>query len=61
MFVSLFQIRRQHIFDPFHECADLARQIAPIWMDLGAKYTEHVAGTTSARDVFDAAQNAAKA
>jgi hypothetical protein len=26
-FVSLFQIRRQHIFDPFHECADSARQI----------------------------------
>ena len=24
MFVSLFQIRRQHIFDPFHECADSA-------------------------------------
>ena len=21
----LFQIRRQHIFDPFHECADSAR------------------------------------
>lgn len=31
------------------------------WMDLGAEDTEHVAGTTSARDVFDAAQNAAKA
>jgi hypothetical protein len=30
MFVSLFQIRRQHIFDPFHECADSARQIAPM-------------------------------
>ena len=28
MFVSLFQIRRQHIFDPFHECADTARQVA---------------------------------
>jgi hypothetical protein len=31
------------------------------WMDLGVEGTEHVAGTTSARDVFAAAQNAAKA
>jgi uncharacterized protein YbjT (DUF2867 family) len=31
------------------------------WMDLGAEDTEHVAGTTSARDVFEAARNAAKA
>jgi len=31
------------------------------WMDLGAEGTEHVAGTTSARDVFEAAQNTAKA
>ena len=31
------------------------------WMDLGVKGTEHVAGTTSARDVFAAAQNAIKA
>jgi uncharacterized protein YbjT (DUF2867 family) len=31
------------------------------WTDLGVKDTEHVAGTTSARDVFEAAQNAAKA
>src|ERR1700753_2641235 len=30
------------------------------WMDLGAENTEHVAGTTSARDVFEAAQNAPK-
>jgi hypothetical protein len=30
------------------------------WMDLGAEDTEHVAGTTSARDVFEAAQNAAR-
>ena len=30
-------------------------------MDLGVEGTEHVAGTTSARDVFEAAQNAAKA
>ena len=35
MFVSLFQIRRQHILDPFHECADLARQIAPMCYDEG--------------------------
>jgi hypothetical protein len=33
MFVALFQIRRQHIFDPFHECADSARQIAPMCYD----------------------------
>ena len=33
MFVSLFQIRRQHIFDPFHECANSARQIAPMCYD----------------------------
>jgi hypothetical protein len=31
------------------------------WMDLGVEGTEHVAGTTSARDVFAAGQNAAKA
>ena len=30
------------------------------WMDLGVEGTEHVAGTTSARAVFEAAQNAAK-
>ena len=28
------------------------------WMDLGVEGTEHVAGTTSARDVFEAAQKA---
>ena len=28
------------------------------WMDLGVEGTEHVAGTTSARDVFEAAYNA---
>jgi uncharacterized protein YbjT (DUF2867 family) len=31
------------------------------WMALGVPGTEHVAGTTSARDVFAAAQNAVKA
>jgi uncharacterized protein YbjT (DUF2867 family) len=31
------------------------------WTDLGAENTERVAGTISARDVFEAAQNAAKA
>jgi uncharacterized protein YbjT (DUF2867 family) len=31
------------------------------WMDLGAEGTEHVAGTTSPRDVFAAAQKAATA
>ncbi|WP_246691833.1 MULTISPECIES: NmrA family NAD(P)-binding protein [unclassified Mesorhizobium] len=30
------------------------------WMALGVQGTEHVAGTTSARDVFEAARNAAK-
>ena len=30
------------------------------WMDLGAEDTEHVAVTTSARDVFEAAQNAGR-
>jgi hypothetical protein len=31
------------------------------WMGLGVAGTEHVAGTTPARDVFAAAQNAVKA
>ena len=31
------------------------------WMDLGISGTEHVAGTTSAREVFAAAQNAVRA
>jgi uncharacterized protein YbjT (DUF2867 family) len=31
------------------------------WMDIGIAGTEHVPGTTSARDVFAAAQNAVKA
>ncbi len=30
------------------------------WMNLGVEGTEHVAGTTSARDVFEVAQDAAK-
>jgi len=30
------------------------------WMDLGIAGTEHVAGTTSARDVFAAAKNHVK-
>ena len=30
------------------------------WMDLGAEGTEHLAGTTSARDVFEAARNSVK-
>ena len=34
-FVSLFQIGREHIFDPFHECADSARQVAPMRYDQG--------------------------
>jgi hypothetical protein len=31
------------------------------WMDLGVEGAQHVAGTTSARDVFETAENAAKA
>lgn len=31
------------------------------WMDLGVQGTEHVAGTTTARDVFEAAKKVAKA
>jgi len=31
------------------------------WMDLGVEGMEHVAGTTSARDVFAAARNAVTA
>ena len=34
-FVSLFEVGREHIFDPFHECADSARQIAPMCYDEG--------------------------
>ena len=30
------------------------------WLELGVKGTEHVEGTTSARDVFAAAQNPVK-
>jgi hypothetical protein len=33
--VSLFQVGREHIFDPFHECADAARQIASMCHDEG--------------------------
>jgi hypothetical protein len=33
--VSLFQVGREHIFDPFHECADSARQVAPMCYDEG--------------------------
>ena len=39
---------------------DMFEAVNAGWMDLGAEDTEHVAGTTSARDVFEAAQNAAK-
>jgi hypothetical protein len=28
-------MRREYIFDPFHECADSARQIAPMCHDEG--------------------------
>ena len=39
---------------------DMFEAVNAGWMDLGAEDTEHVAGTTSARDVFEAAHNAAK-
>jgi len=35
MFVSLFQMQHQQIFDPFHECADSARKFAPMCYDEG--------------------------
>jgi hypothetical protein len=34
-FVSLFQVGREHLFDPFHECANSARQVAPMRYDQG--------------------------
>jgi uncharacterized protein YbjT (DUF2867 family) len=37
------------------------REKASSWANLGVEGTEHVAGTTSARDVFEAALNAVKA
>ena len=40
---------------------DMFEAVNSGWMDLGVKGTEHVAGTTSARDVFAEAQNDAKA
>jgi hypothetical protein len=40
---------------------DMVESVNAGWMDLGVTGTEHVAGTTSARDVFAAAQNAVKA
>ncbi len=33
MLFSLFHIRRQDLFDPFHECAHSARQITPVCYD----------------------------
>jgi uncharacterized protein YbjT (DUF2867 family) len=40
---------------------DMFEAVNSGWMDLGVKGTEHVAGTTSARDVFAGAQKGAKA
>jgi uncharacterized protein YbjT (DUF2867 family) len=40
---------------------DMFEAVNAGWMDLGVEGTEHVAGTTSARDVFEAAKNAAEA
>ena len=28
--VTLLEVRREHIFDPLHECADSARKVAPM-------------------------------
>jgi uncharacterized protein YbjT (DUF2867 family) len=40
---------------------DMFEAVNSGWMDLGVQGTEHVAGTTSARDVFAGAQKGAKA
>jgi uncharacterized protein YbjT (DUF2867 family) len=40
---------------------DMFEAVNAGWMDLGVEGTEHVAGTTSARDVFEAARDAARA
>ncbi len=40
---------------------DMFEAVNAGWMDLGAEAAEQVAGTTSARDVFEAAQDAARA
>src|ERR1700678_2919859 len=40
---------------------EMFESVSAGWMDLGITDTEHVAGTTSARDVFAAAKNAVKA
>ena len=40
---------------------DMFEAVNSGWMDLGVKGTEHVAGTTSARDVFAGAQQGANA
>jgi hypothetical protein len=39
---------------------DMFEAVNSGWMDLGVKGAEHVAGTTSARDVFAGAQKGAK-
>jgi uncharacterized protein YbjT (DUF2867 family) len=40
---------------------DMFEAVNAGWMDLGVEGTEHVAGTTSARDVFEAARGAPQA
>jgi uncharacterized protein YbjT (DUF2867 family) len=40
---------------------DMFEAVNAGWMDLGVEGTEHVAGTTSARDVFEAARDAPQA
>ncbi len=42
-------------------CRRMFEAVNAGWMDLGVEGTEHVAGTTSARDVFAAAQKAVTA
>ena len=46
---------------PHRTCRRNVRGRESGWMDLGVEDTEHVAGTTSARDVFAAAQKAVTA
>ena len=69
--VKAFAVPRAGWAEPFEQFGIPKGQTGPAeemfeavnagWMDLGVAGTEHVPGTTSARDVFEAAQNAAKA
>src|ERR1700684_4180436 len=69
--VTAFSVARAGRAEAFQPCDTPRSRTGPAeemfesvnagWMDLGITGTEHVAGTTSARDVFAAAQNAGKA